>query len=326
MVRGALVLLVAAMTSTSNPGSSATAFSMQPRPGPAARRLQSDREKPLKGVIFDVDGTLADSTSLGFSATNMVLEHFGFPTIEEEEYHRGTKYTTPVRLAWHAHKLEAPEEDLQAAAAKGAEMGRFFDETYVEMVTTETAGMFPGIREMLLGLAATNVPMALLSNAALAYVERVAQVNEIKDLFPVRHGADSVPAAKPAPDGLQQCCRELGEELAPDEYIYVGDGPNDGIAARAAGMASVGVTWGSCSRDDLEGLFDTVVDSALQKRSEFAVQGAGHFSRGCCCCCFAPLPAAIPQKPKLEDVRFESEWEARVDDRRACTGSLPRLS
>ena len=67
--------------------------------------------------------------------------------------------------------------------------------------------------------------------------------------FGTIHGADSVPAAKPNPDGLLQCAKELG--LDPRECIYVGDAVGDGKAARAAGMISVGVLWGSNSEDKL---------------------------------------------------------------------------
>lgn len=59
-------------------------------------------ELRFKAVIWDVDGTLAFTTALGFSATNAVLTGDGYPEISENEYQTGTRYTTPQRLAWHA--------------------------------------------------------------------------------------------------------------------------------------------------------------------------------------------------------------------------------
>ena len=54
------------------------------------------------GVLFDIDGTLADSFHLAFSATNRALAFGGYAPIAEAEYRAGMVYTTPVRLARHA--------------------------------------------------------------------------------------------------------------------------------------------------------------------------------------------------------------------------------
>ena len=72
----------------------------------------------------------------------------------------------------------------------------------------------------------------------MAYVERVLAVHNLQGHFRIMHGADDVPAPKPAPDGLLLCCRELGQDAS--QCVYVGDSPSDGLAARAAGMKSIG--------------------------------------------------------------------------------------
>ena len=64
------------------------------------------------------------------------------------------------------------------------------------------------------------------------------------------HGADTAPLPKPAPDGLLLVCHELNVE--PAAAVYVGDSPSDAVAAQAAGMTSIGVTWGSHSRESLQ--------------------------------------------------------------------------
>eukprot|EP01083_Nonionella_stella_P041389 112231_1 len=51
------------------------------------------------GVIFDIDGTLADSWKLGFDATQVVLEKRNIPLITEASYHECTRYCTPERMA-----------------------------------------------------------------------------------------------------------------------------------------------------------------------------------------------------------------------------------
>jgi hypothetical protein len=56
----------------------------------------------LRAVLWDVDGTLADSYLLGYSSTNAVFRNNGIAEIGEEVYHMGTKFTTPRRMAWHS--------------------------------------------------------------------------------------------------------------------------------------------------------------------------------------------------------------------------------
>ena len=78
-------------------------------------------------------------------------------------------------------------------------------------------------------------------------------------------GADSVPGAKPLPDGLLVVAGELG--LAPERCIYVGDSPSDGGAARAANFgASIGVSYGSHAIEKLasSGNFDVIVHSVAE--------------------------------------------------------------
>ncbi|CAE7761120.1 unnamed protein product [Symbiodinium necroappetens] len=211
----ALAFLAVAITALCQLGmDGAETFAVQ------AGKVLSPGGLALQGVLLDVDGTLVESTDLAFSATNEVLEKFGYTKITVEDYHRGTKYTTPVRLAWHAGLSETPESDLAAANALGTEMGKLFDSTYVALVTPTTVPLFAGFSDLLAALAERGISMGVLSNAAREYVEAVLSANKLCKFFPVRHGADSVPKPKPAPDGLLQCCAELGQ-LEASQYIYV---------------------------------------------------------------------------------------------------------
>ena len=87
------------------------------------------------GVVFDIDGTLADSFRLGFDATNVVLQRNAFPPISEADYHDNCIYVTPERMARHA--VGEHDEDL------GKRLGAEFDREYIALVSTETAGFYP---------------------------------------------------------------------------------------------------------------------------------------------------------------------------------------
>lgn len=204
-------------------------------------------------IIWDIDGTLADSWKLGFDATLEVLEQNNIPSITEDVYHYHTRYSTPDRLARHAG-LEPGDADYQSV---GKKLGDQFDNLYVGLVSTKTAGFYPGIEEMLQDIP-DSVALGALTNACVDYAHAVFCVNSVLDdpkrryseRFGSVRGADNVPKPKPNPDGLFQVCKDLSVD--PTKCIYVGDSPSDAMAAENAGMKSVGVLWGSHPKESLE--------------------------------------------------------------------------
>jgi len=246
--------------------------------------------KEAQAVIFDIDGTLADSWKLGFDATQDVLKNNNIPLITEELYHQCTKYSTPERLARHAGLL--PERDGQTFLEKGQALAQEFDELYVGLVSTKTAGFYDGIKELILSLpysdkadelspvdSGRGFKIAALTNACVAYAHAVLRVNcpvyatkttSIQDpsggddclyvRFQSIHGADTVPKPKPFPDGLLKCSEEIS--ISPQDCVYVGDSPSDAVAAKKAGMLAIGVTWGSYSTESvMSAPFDFVCNS-----------------------------------------------------------------
>ena len=207
------------------------------------------------GVLWDVDGTLVESTKLAFDATNEVLVAAGKAAVTVDDYKVGCRYTTPERFNFHV--------GLPTGDEGGARLGEIFDETYVKRVSKQTAGLFDGIERLLRSLGMAGHPQGALSNACGAYVRAVMSANELDEapgeriaLMRLALGADEVPAAKPAGDGLLLCCERLGVE--PAISVYVGDSPSDGKAASAAGMRSIGVLWGANSEDALAPHFDRI--------------------------------------------------------------------
>lgn len=185
--------------------------------------------KNVKGVLFDIDGTLANSWRLGFDATLAVLEKNDIKPITEHTYHQCTRYATPHRLALHA----GLDETSQNFKDVGDRLGAEFDELYVDLVDTQTAGFYEGIHDVLDEFPG-DVKVGALTNACVAYAVAVLKTNRnVINRFISVHGADDVPAAKPKGDGLILCCKEMG--LEPSECVYIGDSPSDGFAAEDAG-------------------------------------------------------------------------------------------
>ena len=263
--------------------------SRQAGAGASARR-------PVKAVLFDVDGTLCDSYRLGFEATNAVFAQQGAirGPCTEAEYHTATIYPTPARFAFHV------TGDSVDSTGIGAELGKLFDAHYIDLISLSTAALFPQIREMLVNVqrhqregdekdcysstsssssGSSRIRYGALSNACGAYVRALAALHDLEAeaapvFFDIMWGADDVPAAKPSGAGLLQMCCELG--LDPADCLYVGDAPSDGSAARSAGMLGIGVTWGSHAAAAVQPAFDEVVTSVseLERRLLFHTSSA----------------------------------------------------
>jgi haloacid dehalogenase superfamily, subfamily IA, variant 1 with third motif having Dx(3-4)D or Dx(3-4)E len=212
------------------------------------------------GIIFDVDGTLANSWKLGFDATQVILQKNNLPLIDEDLYHQCTRYSTPERLARHAGLDPDTDTDFWSV---GNRLADEFDSLYVDLVSIQTAGFYDGIHDLILKLnevTGGRVRIAALTNACVAYAHSVLKTNcpktsfgsdreGIYEKFVSIHGADTVAKPKPHPDGIIQCCQEIGVD--PHRCVYIGDSPSDGIAAKAAGCISIGVLWGSHSEESL---------------------------------------------------------------------------
>eukprot|EP00978_Attheya_sp_CCMP212_P022453 scaffold67009_cov42-Attheya_sp.AAC.3 len=225
----------------------------------------------VEGVIFDIDGTLADSWKLGYDATVVVLDQNDLPPINEQIYHDHTRYATPERLARHAG-ITPDHADFDEV---GTRLGAEFDNLYVGLVDRQTAGFYPGVEELLMRIP-PHVQVGALTNACVAYAHAVLTTNcpllsstnestptsstsstttvtrrvGIYERFGSIRGADNVPQPKPAPDGLYVCCADMGVD--PKKCIYIGDSPSDAGAAQNAGMPSIGVLWGSHPEESLQ--------------------------------------------------------------------------
>jgi phosphoglycolate phosphatase-like HAD superfamily hydrolase len=209
-----------------------------------------------RGIVFDVDGTLADSWKLGFDATQLILKQYDIPLITPDIYHECTRYATPDRLARHAG-LQPGDDEYDRV---GKQLAQEFDELYIGLVSKDTASFFPGIEQLLHSIPETTA-IGALTNAAEQYAHAVLRINcpvtsqssvtspAIYSRFQSIRGADTVPKPKPAPDGLLLVCQEL--DLPAHQCVYVGDSPSDGVSAHAAGMKAIGVLWGSHTEESL---------------------------------------------------------------------------
>ena len=122
--------------------------------------------------------------------------------------------------------------------------------------------LFPGMDDVLLRLKDEGRLLGIVSAKRRVTVELAFAATAIGHLFDVVVGGDEAARQKPAPDPLLLALERLGAR--PDEAAYVGDSPYDMAAARAGGLAAIGVSWGGIHDRELLVDADVVVDSARE--------------------------------------------------------------
>lgn len=191
---------------------------------------------PLQAVLFDWDGTLADSVPVVTRATNEVLHRHGYGPVTDRDIHDGMRFPTGERMA---HHMEASYADpgVRSLADRMAEA--FYEAA--ERLGHGYVSLFPGVREMLVSLHERGMPMGLVTNNRGAIVRSLVAERDLVRYFAVIIAEEEVLQVKPSPEGVLRALRELG--VSPEHALFVGDSLTDSQAAAAAAVAGVGAGW-----------------------------------------------------------------------------------
>lgn len=181
-------------------------------------------------VIFDFDGTLADTANWFFEAWNRTARRFGMRvvSVSEMESLRGCGHREILSF------LEVPLWKLPAVA---------FSMRKLAAVARDQIRLFPGVDAMLARLSATGALLALVSSNSEATVLHVLGPGNAGLLETCECGASLFGKA----NRLAKVLRRLG--IRPEEAIYVGDEARDVEAALSLGMAAAAVLWGYASAE-----------------------------------------------------------------------------
>ena len=181
------------------------------------------------GVVFDMDGVLLDSEPLHYGVAARVLAAAGY-TLDDELYRTFTGRTA-----------EAMWEDLHLrfALPKPREAYLRAYEDGVLTALAEPIAPAPGARELVLGLVARRVPIALASSSQRVWIHATLRGLGLDGVFPVIVSGQDVVRGKPAPDIYLLAA--AGLELPPERCVAIEDAPHGVASARAAGMDVVAV-------------------------------------------------------------------------------------
>lgn len=208
----------------------------------------------VKAVIFDMDGTVADTLRSIAGFGNAALETHGFPALETELYRQlvGNGADVLIRRMLQSTGMPHTEDTVQAVR-------NTYDALY-EADPTKLVTPYPGIVEMLKEIREYGIKTAILSNKPDNMTCFIADAL-FPGLFDIVHGQRSGIPKKPDPTSVRMLCEELG--VIPEECLYVGDSGVDMQTGHNGGIVSVGVTWGFRGADELrEYGADHLVDTA----------------------------------------------------------------
>lgn len=178
----------------------------------------------MKAILFDWDGTLADSLGAFYRANRAVMEQFGLP-FDEAIYRR--EYAPDWRVLYR--RLGVPDERIDEAAELW--QGRF---------SIDGARPFPGVRDALGALAAAGLRLGLVTATVRAVVEPLLRDFGLDELIAARVYADDLGVYKPDPAPLRLGLARLGIDR-PGDAAYVGDVPDDMRMACAVGTGAIGI-------------------------------------------------------------------------------------
>jgi HAD superfamily hydrolase (TIGR01509 family) len=183
--------------------------------------------KPIKGIVFDLDGTLVDSLATTFEAFNHgIVLCGGRPhTPEEIMSHFG-----PGEGEIFARIVGRERAEEAYAACR-----KYLDENM------DRVPLHDGVAEMLQALRQREVPTSIVTGRSWNTTEMILKHHGILEQFVTVVANDHVERPKPAPLGIQLALERMS--MAPHEIIYVGDSHVDILAARAAGSRAVAALW-----------------------------------------------------------------------------------
>ena len=210
---------------------------------------------PLRAIVFDFDGVLANSEPLHFRSFQHVLAGEGITLSERDYYARFLGF-----------------DDVGAFTAIAAEHGRLWPASHVaalvvrkaaemEILERDASVLFPGAADVVRRTAA-EMPIAIASGALGIEIRRILDREQLTDHFVAIVSADETLHSKPSPDPylrvLERLRQVAGPTLSADECVAVEDSRWGLESARAAGLRTVGVAH-SYNRSALKAA-DLVVD------------------------------------------------------------------
>ena len=186
----------------------------------------------LKVIIFDFDGTLADTIDILLNITNRLSSELGFKSATKEELAQLSNLTSWQILRYSGISIfKFPLLIRKLKAELRSEI--------------PTIQLFAGIKEVLLDLTKLGFQLGIITSNSRENVLALLEINGLQGTFTFIYSGSTFGKHKVINKWLKK------EQINPEEVIYVGDETRDIDAARKTGIKIIAVTWGFNSKSAL---------------------------------------------------------------------------
>lgn len=187
----------------------------------------------MRAVLFDWDGTLADTAEASYHCYVRMFAEFGIP-FDRDAYAR----TYSPNWYHTFQQLGLAEEHWNHA-----------DERFLVHFAEHQVDLLEGARHLIETLTARGFVTGLVTSGSRSRVERELELHGLAEHLQVRVFGSEVTHKKPHPEGLLLCLERM--KIRAEEAVFVGDSPEDIEMARAANVYAIAVTGGYPNRDAL---------------------------------------------------------------------------
>lgn len=196
--------------------------------------------------MFDLDGTLIDSAPDLALAINHMLTRLGRETFSDDLIRSWVGNGAEVIVKRGLSGKADFDTDIPTALCEQA-LAIFLD-FYAKNLCVDTV-TYPNVRSTLKILKAQGYRLVIVTNKPFDFIEPILVGLQLEGLFELCLGGDSLPVRKPDPLPLLHVCEKLGVTV--EQCVMVGDSKNDILAANAANMQSIGLTYGYNYGEDI---------------------------------------------------------------------------
>jgi HAD superfamily hydrolase (TIGR01509 family) len=196
----------------------------------------------LKAIIFDVDGTLADTEEAHRQAFNAAFREAGLPWNWSKPQYAELLLTTggKERIAAYLKSLDLADGERRTLSARIADLHKAKTGHYMRIVSAGEVPLREGVVRLLDEARDAQLPLAIATTTTAANIEALLRTTLGDDAlarFAVIGAGDQVVHKKPAPDIYELVLQKL--ELAADDCVAIEDSANGLTAAKAAGIFTI---------------------------------------------------------------------------------------
>ncbi len=200
----------------------------------------------IRGLVFDLDGTLVDSYAAIAASLNHARAGWDLPPLSEDEVRRQVGRGLEALIA----DLVGPDRIEEGVAR--------FRERYEQVYATGTL-VLEGVPETLQQLAGAGYSMTVASNKPARFTDPILAHFGLDHLFVAVEGPDTAGSTKPEPQMIRRCIEAMG--LPAGEAVYVGDMVLDAESGRRAGVDVILIAGGSSTVEKLKETGAPVLES-----------------------------------------------------------------